>query len=167
MCFIRLPEVRFSAPNKATWWVHGHAMVGSLDLIDAANSTEIETTQWGPQSGNKITFYRTFTRLLPFYCLLVGHTLGFFSVLSFFFNIIVWNKGFWHWPSTFTIRINSPFSTAFSNFTKFLIVQLHVLIVQHIRNFECTKQGTCEVFGFCYVHIGYFHNEHYRCRVIC
>lgn len=87
MCFIRLPEVRFSAPNKATWWVHGHAMVGSLDLIDAANSTEIETTQWGPQSGNKITFYRTFTRLLPFYCLLVGHTLGFFSVLSFFLTL--------------------------------------------------------------------------------
>lgn len=31
-----------------------------------------------------------------------------------------------------------------------MIEQLHVLIVQHIRNFECTKQGTCEVFGFCY-----------------
>lgn len=43
-----------------------------------------------------------------------------------------------------------------------MIEQLHVLIVQHIRNFECTKQGTCEVFGFCYFHIGYFHNEHYR-----
>lgn len=167
MCFIRLPEVRFSAPNKATWWVHGHAMVGSLDLIDAANSTEIETTQWGPQSGNKITFYRTFTRLLPFYCLLVGHTLGFFSVLSFFLTLSSEIRVFGIDLVPLQFTYNSPFSSAFSNFTKFLIEQLHVLIVQHIRNFECTKQGTCEVFGFCYFHIGYFHNEHYRCRVIC
>lgn len=148
MCFIRLPEVRFSAPNKATWWVHGHAMVGSLDLIDAANSTEIETTQWGPQSGNKITFYRTFTRLLPFYCLLVGHTLGFFSVLSFFFNIIVWNKGFWHWPSTFTIRITalSPLlSPILPNFwySSYKYLSFNISVILNVQN-----KGHVRYLGF-------------------
>lgn len=55
-----------------------------LDLIDA-NSTEIETTQWRLQNGNKITFFRTvykITTILP----LTSSTyicLGFSSAIIF------------------------------------------------------------------------------------